>query len=156
VTVTSANALQAALAQWTDEVFLECLTFDHSSISTPIRLVNDQSDLSRTAGTFTAFPFSVKLHARGEDRLAEAEITATNVDRRIVEELRAISDRPTCTYEVVLHSSPNTVEVGPIEFAVLSFVADAASVGLRCAFALDFLNESWPKDWIAPWNSADS
>lgn len=152
----SADGLQAALAQWTDEVFLECLTFEHSTLATPIRLVNDRQDLARTAGTFTAFPFGVQLHQRTSDSIATARITADNVDQRIITELRAIqTPRPTVTYELVLASSPNTVEQGPIEFEILGFVADAVSISLEVSFALGFLNQAFPKDFFGPANSGD-
>lgn len=149
----SAAGLQAALAQWTDEIFLECLTIEHPSISA-IRIVNDRADLTRTAGTFTAFPFRARLHARSEERIAEAEIVADNIDQRIVLALRGLSDGATVTYEVVLRDSPNTVEQGPFEFEVQGFSVDAQTITLRIGFALGFLNESFPKDFFAPSNSS--
>lgn len=148
----SQTGLQAALAGWTDQVFLECLTIEHPSIS-DILLVNDKVDLVRSAGTFIAFPFRVRLHARSEDRIAEADVTCDNVDQRIVLNLRGLAEGATLTYEVVLADSPNTVEQGPFEFEIKGFVADARSVSLRIGFAMDFLNESWPKDHFAPWNT---
>lgn len=148
----SQTGLQAALAQWTSEVFLECLTIEHPDI-TDILLVNDRQDLVRTAGTFVAFPFRARLHTRSEERVAEAEVVCDNVDQRIVQNLRGLAAGATLTYEVVLHDSPNTVEQGPFEFEIKGFVADARSVSLRISFAMDFLNERFPKDWFAPWNT---
>lgn len=151
----SVDGLQAALAQWTDEAFLECLTFEHPSLSGPLRVVNDRVDLARTAGTFTAFPFSVKLHERSEDGVGTAEIRADGVDQSIISDLRSIESGLTVTYELVLLSSPNTVEDGPVQFEVRSAVSDGGTISLVVAFALDFLAESFPKDWFAPWNSGD-
>lgn len=148
----SQDGLQAALAGWTEQVFLECLTIEHASIS-DILLVNDKQDLTRSAGTFVAFPFRVRLHTRSEDRVAEAEVVCDNVDQRIVQNLRGLADGATLTYEVVLADSPNTVEQGPFEFEIKGFVADARSVALRIGFAMDFLNERFPKDHFAPWNT---
>lgn len=151
----SADGLQSALAQWTEEIWLECLTFDHASISTPIRLVNDTQDLVRSAGTFIAFPFRVQLAPQDEARVGSAQITATNVDQRIVRELRAITDRPTVTYELVRHAAPNTVEVGPVELTVIGFVANVSTVQIRCSGGLEVLDEAFPADHFAPWNSSD-
>lgn len=153
----SSAGLIAALSSWTDEVFLECLTvsFPASSPTVPdILLVNDRQNLSRTAGTFIAFPFRARLHARAEERIAEAEITADNVDQRLILALRGMGQGTTITYEVVMESAPNTVQQGPFEFDVKGFVADAHTVGLRISFALDFLNEAFPKDYFAPWNAS--
>jgi hypothetical protein len=151
----SNDALQSALSQWTDECWLECLTFEHSSLSAPIRLVNDRQDLVRTPGTFTAFPFAVKLHERTEDGFGQAEIRADGVDQSLIDDLRSIEHGLTVTYELVLLSSPNTVEHGPIEFEVRSIVANAGTISLLVAFALNMLGEAHPKDYFAPWNSAD-
>lgn len=150
----SSTGLQAALASWTTEVFLECLTFDHASLGSPIRLVNDTQDLVRTAGTFTAFPFDIKLPSKSDDRISEAEVVASNVDRQLVQALRGISgDKPTCMYEVVLLGSPNTIEFGPATFEILGFTTVMGSISMRISFDMKFLNEAFPKDYFAPWNA---
>jgi hypothetical protein len=147
------DGLKAALAQNTDAVFLECLTISHPSLSPPIRLVNDRQDLTRTAGTFVAFPFEARLHARSDDMDASAEIVADNVDQRIIEALRGLSHGATVRYEVVLAGSPNNVEQGPFDFEIKGFSANVSTVSLKISFALDFLNEAFPKDYFAPWNA---
>lgn len=148
----SQDGLQAALAQWTDQTFLECLTISHTSIS-DILLVNDKQDLVRTAGTFVAFPFRSRLHTRAEDRIPEAELVCDNVDQRIIQNLRGLAEGATLTYEVVLADSPNTVEQGPFDFEIKDFMASIHTVALRVGFAMDFLNERWPAHWFAPWNT---
>lgn len=150
------DGLRQALAETADEVLVECLTFEHASLGTPIRLVNDRVDLVRTAGTFTAFPFVVRPPGRADDTIAEAEILCDNVSREIIDEMRQIEDKPTVTYEAVLVSSPNDVQVGPMEFQIHEMLVTAESVALRVAFAFDVLGQAWPKDWFAPWNSSDS
>jgi hypothetical protein len=150
----SAIALQSALAGWTDEIWLECITFDHASLAEPIRLVNDKVDLERTAGTFIAFPFQFQDFVRGDGQSVEAQISADNVDQRILSALRGIVGKPTVTYEVVLHGTPNTIERGPMEFEVLGFSTNLTTVSLRVSFALSFLDSAFPKDWVAPWNAA--
>ena len=149
----SATGLQSALAAWTDQIWLECLTFDHASLAAPIRLVNDQADLVRTAGTFIAFPFQFQDFVRGEDQSVVAMITADNVDQQIMLALRGISGKPTVTYEAVLYDSPNTVERGPMEFEVLGFQSNLTTISLRVSFALSFLSEAWPKDYFSPQNA---
>jgi hypothetical protein len=148
------DAVRAALAQTTDEVFLECLTIAHPSLSPSIRLVNNTQDLSRSAGTFIAFPFSARLQPRSDDMDATAEIVADNVDQRIVAALRGLSHGATVTYEVVLASAPNDVQQGPFEFEIQSFSANISTVSLSISFALGFLNEAFTKDYFAPWNAS--
>lgn len=148
----SASGLQAALAGWTDQIFLECLTFEHASLDAPIRLVNDRVDLVRTAGTFIAFPFAFQDFIKGDEQQVVANITADNVDQRIITELRGISTKPKVTYEAVLLDSPNTVEKGPMEFEVLGFQASLQTISLRISFALSFLSEAFPRDYFGPSN----
>lgn len=148
----SQEGLQSALAGSTDEVWLECITIEHPSIAT-MRLVNDRVDLVRSAGTFVAFPFSVRLHVRSDEMNAMAEVVADNVDQRVILALRGLAHGATLKYEVVLASSPNVVEQGPFEFEIKGFSANVSTVSLSVSFAMDFLNESFPKDYYAPWNS---
>jgi hypothetical protein len=145
--------IQATLASWTDEILLICLTFDHDDLASPIRLVNDTQDLVRSAGTFTAFPFDYQDYVRGEDQTAEVIITADNVDQRIIEALRGLSSRPTVTYELVLRSSPNTIEKGPIEFEIVGFEAALGMISLRASPARAFLGYAHPKDYFSPGNA---
>lgn len=149
----SNDALQSALAGWAEQIWLECLTFEHASLGSPIRLVNDKQDLARTAGTFTAFPFTFQDFVRADDQQVVAQIVADNVDQRIITALRGITGRPTVTYEAVLYDSPNTVERGPMEFEVLGFQANISTISLRVSFAMSFLGEAFPKDYFAPWNA---
>ena len=146
------EGLKAELAETTDEAFLECLTITHPEIDT-IRLVNDEDDLVRTAGTYISFPFSVKTHPRGDEMNAMAEIVADNVDQRIILALRGLGYGALVTYEVVMDSSPNALEQGPFEFEINVFTVIASSIALHFSFAIDFLNEGVPKDWFAPTNS---
>jgi Domain of unknown function (DUF1833) len=149
----SSTALQSALAGWTDQIWLECLTFEHASIVTPIRLVNDRQDLVRTAGTFTAFPFEFQDFVRADDQSVIAMITADNVDQQIITALRGITGKPEVTYEAVLFDSPNTVERGPMQFEVLGFQTNMTTMSLRISFALSFLSEAFPAGYFAPWNA---
>lgn len=149
----SATALQSALAGWTEEIWLECLTFDHPDLPDRIRLVNDKQNLVRSSGTFVAFPFVFQDFVRGDEQSVQAVITADNVDQRIVETLRGLSGVPTVTYEAVLHSAPNTVIKGPMEFEVMGFQAALGTISLRISFALGFLNEAFPALYHAPWNA---
>jgi hypothetical protein len=153
MSLTDLDGLRQALAETADEVMVECLTFEHASFASPIRVVNDRVDLVRGALTFTAFPFVVRLPARADDSVAEADIFADNVSRELIDEFRTIEDPPKVTYEAVLVSKPNTVQVGPMEFEVRDFLANAGTLSLRIAFAFEVLGERWPKDNFAPWNS---
>lgn len=152
----SAAAQKALQSAQTDEVFLECLTITHPTMAEPLRLVNDRQDLARTAGTFQRFPFQITAPVNDEQRMPELRISIDNVDQRIVTAIRSLAGDPdevTITYEVVLHSSPNTVEYGPIDFRLDGVQNAPQTLQLVCSFHRGFLNAGFPGRLIAPSNA---
>jgi hypothetical protein len=148
----SLPALQAIFTQDTGEVFLMCLTIDGPGLAAPIRLVDDQQDLVRTAGTFQAFPFQIAMPQESEDQLPQVQLVVDNVDRQIVQAIRALTSPPTVTLEVVLASSPNTLEAGPFAMTLRHSDYDATAVSGTLGYE-DMLNEPFPKDSFTPTNS---
>lgn len=104
-------ATASAAAPDTAEVWLELITIDHASLSTPLRYVNNNAAITSNGHVYEAWPF--KLTRPGED--AENPTSATlkigNVDQRLMAAMRSISGAPTCAIQVVLASQPNTVEM---------------------------------------------
>lgn len=153
----SQTALQAVLAQSTEQVFLECLTITHADLTTPLRFVNDLQDLARTAGTYTAFPFQVTGMRQSSDQLPQMRITIDNVDQRVVLALRSLSGSRTdisVAYDVVLAGAPNVVEYGPVDFRVDNVGISPAAVSLDLSFHSGFLNAAFPAGQFAPSNAA--
>jgi len=148
----SSIGLRSALDQMTSQVWLECLTLTHASIST-LRLVNDKKDLVRSAGTYIAFPFEFQDFVRSDDQSVSATITVSNVDQRIVQALRSLVGKPNIAYEVVLADTPNVIERGPMDFICQQFTSNIKTITLTVAFKLNILNNAFPKDQFAPWNS---
>ena len=150
----SQRALQAMLAQETGEVFLICITISHPSLSAPYLLVNDYNPLQRTAGTFQPFAFDVSLPAEQDDKLPQVQMTIDNIDNEILQAIRNIpGQRPAVMLEVVLASSPNTVEAGPFDFSILSINYSDATIQGTIGFEDDLLNTAFPADTYTPTNS---
>lgn len=150
----SANALRAMLAQETAEVFLVCLTISHPTFAEPYRLVNDYNPLVRAAGTFTPFAFDVSLPNEQDDQLPQPTLTIDNIDNTILKAVRTVPlPRPTITMEVVLASSPDTVEAGPFEFSLLSAPYNDSTIQGVIGFEDDFLNTAFPAATYTPVNS---
>lgn len=140
----STTALQSILAEESGEVWLACVTIDHPSMATPIRVVNDQQDLVRTEGTFIGFPFMISLPADAEDDLPEVGIKIDNVDQTIIQELRSFSSGFTVKLEIVLASSPNTVEAGPFDFVLKDVQYNRLEIQGRLGYEVDLLNDGFP------------
>jgi hypothetical protein len=149
MTQLSLPALQAVLAQESGEVFLACLTITHAMLAAPIRLVDDTKDLIRAAGTFSAFSFAITVPPQQDDKLPSVKLTVDNVDRSIAVALRSISSPASVSLEIVLASSPDTVEQGPFALTLRNaqIVADAVVCDLMFE---DLLNEPFPKNYFTP------
>ena len=151
----SQRALQAVLAQATSETLLKCVTISHTDITTQ-RLVNDRQDLTRAAGTFTAFPFEVTGPHQSEDRLPQLHIALDNVDQRIITALRSVAgtrEDITVVYEEVLRATPDTVETGPVSFRVDRVRNTLTTVSLELSLHSGFLNAAFPAGQFAPSNA---
>ncbi len=140
---------KAVRRQETDEVFLMLVTIDHAELETPFRFSSDGVDTTSRGETYIAYPFQGTLPEETPDLPAEMRISIDNVDRRIVEGLRLIVGVPEVTIEIVLASTPDTVEVGPRKFQLFEATYDAAIVSGRLVEDLG-LDEAWPYPVITP------
>lgn len=148
----SPSALQAMLARETDEVFLVCMRVSHSSFAT-IRIVNNTENIVRSDGTYLAFPFSLVLPQDTEDAIPSVTVQFDNIDEMILDAIRTVSGRPAVSFDVVLASSPNTVEAGPFNFSLLNAQYDRKIVTCTLGFEEDILNQTVPKGQYTPSNS---
>jgi hypothetical protein len=139
----------ALLAQESGEAIFVLLTITHSTLSVPIRCTSDAVDTVSRGNTYQRFPFDVTLADEDGERPPRAQLNITNVDRRIVQALRAMADPPTVTIEVVAASDLDAVIVGPEEFKLEDAQADAAQVTGTLVYD-DWLNAPYPGDAMTP------
>lgn len=139
----SLPALQGALAAETDEVYLILLQIDHTSLGSPIRLVNNSDNVTSGGDVYTAFAFEAKMPDDQEDKEPTAEIRIDNVSRELMDEVRSIQGDLTMTLSVILESSPNTLEWGPLEFDVRGVTYDANTISFRLSYST-FIREPFP------------
>lgn len=107
----SGTALSSTHAQETGEVWLVLLTIAHSSLPTPIRVVNNNEDITSRGNIYQAFPFDIVMPGQDPDSLPKAKLRFDNVDRTAIATIRSIESAPTVTIEVILASQPNNVEI---------------------------------------------
>lgn len=146
----SQTALQALLSQETDQIFLVTLKIDHSTLSEPLLFVNDQQDLTRSDGTYLAFPFQIRFPDDTEDNTPQVSIVIDNVDQRVIKTIRSLSTAPSITIEIVLRSQPNTPELGPFTMDLKGVDYDALQIRGEIGYEQDFLNEGFPADEFTP------
>ena len=151
---TLSNAAAAAiLARETAEVFLACLTISGDGLDT-IRIVNNTEAVERGSLTFHPYPFEAELPEDTDAGAPQVTVRADNVDRQVTRALAEYEGVPQCTLEVILASSPETVEVGPFEFAVLSAEFDALVIAIQLGYEEAFLDQAVPAQSYTPTNSS--
>lgn len=154
--MASQAAIQAMLSKRTSVVFLECITVTHPDLSEPLLFVNDNQDLVRTAGTFKKHNFEVQGINQQEDQLPTMRIRICNVDQRVITAVRPLAgtrDDITFTYEVVLDSTPNVIEYGPIDFRVEDVAVTLTTLEFNLAFHSGLLDAAFPNLQFAPSNA---
>lgn len=152
MTQVSINAMRAMFAQQTGEVFLVCLTITHPSITTQ-RLVNNTQPVVRSAGTYQPYPMQLSLPAQLDDQLPTVDIVVDNVDREVLQQIREVSGVPKVTMEVILASSPDTVEAGPFDFSLKQASYDVLAITGTLGYEDDILNQRVPAMSYTPSNS---
>jgi hypothetical protein len=145
----SAPALAALNAPQTDKVFLALLTITHANLAQPVRVVNDMVNVTSRGNEYIGLPFQIDLPSEVEEELPRVRLTIDNVDRLLVEAVRTLTSPPTITLEVILASSPDTVEAGPLPFALRNAEYDSLVVTGELAFE-DVLNEGFPAHSFTP------
>lgn len=148
----SAAAARAIVARETAEVFLACLTISGPGLDT-LRAVNDTQPLVRTAGTFHPYPFEAVLPEDTDSASPTVQLRVDNIDRQVTRALDEYQAVPQVTLEIVLASSPDTVEMGPFEFALLQVDYDALVITGTLGYEEDFLNQAAPSQSYSPTNS---
>lgn len=139
----SLSAIQASLAQQTSEVYLILLQIDHVSLGTPLRFVNNNENITSNSNEYTAFPFEAVMPDDQDSKEPTAEIRIDNVSRQLIDEIRSIQTPPTITLSVILASSPDTVEWGPLEFLTRGVFYDAGRIVIRLSYSV-FAREPFP------------
>ncbi|WP_025324508.1 DUF1833 family protein [Deferrisoma camini] len=145
----SAAATRAITAQETGEAFLLLLTIDHPDLTQPIRVARNGEDVVSRGNTYTAYPFEIEIPEERGDRPPRVRLVLDNVDRQITEAIRPLTSSPTVTLEVVLASSPDTVEAGPYDFTIRNITYDAQVITAELAYE-DVLNLRFPADRFTP------
>lgn len=144
----SPATLREMFAQETDSVFLVLLTLEHPDMET-IRVVNNTEDIVSRGNVYTAFPFDARLPPDVSEQLGTVALTISNVDRRLIDEIRVIEGPIAATMEVITASAPNVVEVGPLEFDMVDSEYNVDSITSTLAYE-PILDEPFPAGTFNP------
>lgn len=145
----SSSFLRAVFARETDEVFLTLLKIEHPNLNDAIRVVNNDQNITSNNEVYVAFSFEVELPGEAEDSLPVPRLSIDNVDRVIVESIRAIDTPPTVTMSVIMASSPDVIEAGPYVMTMRNVEYNSLTVS-GTLHGEDILNEAYPGHLFTP------
>lgn len=138
----------SAFSQETDQIYLCFLSIAHSSITT-IRVVNNGENVDSGGNTYIGYPFEINLPNDTDENVPDITLQIDNIDRQIVQAVRSVTGPPTVSIFIALQSTPNTIEIGPINMTLREVNYDSLVVsGVICPE--DILNESFPGDFFVP------
>lgn len=146
---TSLTFRRAVFMQQTREVLLSLATIEHSSLASPIRLVDNLTNITSRGNVYTACGFGLLPPQETAERLPTSSMWVDNVDRSLTAAIRSITTTAQVTLELILASSPDTVEAGPFVYLVEQIDITAETITGRLGYE-DFLNEKIPAGRITP------
>ena len=138
----SPAALKAMFARDSDDTLITLLTFTGGGIGSPIRVADGYTArISTTAdeivygvpsrgNDFTFIPFQIILPDEQVASAPQCTITLYDVTRQLMPAIRALSGPPTGLIELVLASTPNTVEIAFSGFELGSVPYSAEQITL--------------------------
>lgn len=146
--LVSAEATRQATAQHSDDPFLVLMTLTHATLADPIRIVRNRKNIVSNGNTFIAYPFEIDLPTDTAES-PQARITVANVSRSIGRALEALIEPPDCAIELVLASTPDTIERSWSSFQLTDASWDFKSV-VGTLQQLGYWDEPWPKQRVTP------
>jgi hypothetical protein len=98
---------------------------------------------------YTAFPFQFRFHADKDGELPTAELSCDNVSQLLIQAVRAVQGPATVNCEVVLASSPDTVEMTTQGYTLQSVNYDARTMTLVLVYE-PLTSEPYPAGLVTP------
>lgn len=130
----SDTAIESINAHVTGEVWLVLLTISHSTLSEPLRFVNNNEDIESRSNTYKAFRFDVALPGQDPESPTKATLRIDNVSREIIKTIRTITSPPTITLEVILASDPDTIEASFQDLTLRNVDYDVTTISGELVF----------------------
>jgi hypothetical protein len=149
---TSTAARAQLYAQHATQAFLHLVTIDHDDLAAPIRVTDNLTDIVSNGVTFTAFPMRVVLPPDVPAEMPQVDLIIDAVDRSIITAVRSIATPPSVTINVIMASTPDVIECGPLMYEAIGVDYNATEVRLRLEVER-ILSEPYPCNLFTPSNA---
>lgn len=149
----SPAALQGMLAQEAAEVFVPCLKIEHTDLPAPLQLAYNNEPLTRSTGEYKPYDFRINLPRQSDEETPSLQVQVDNTDLEVNDAIRQLTGQPTVTFDVVLASSPDTVEAGPFVMNLQEATANAQTITGTLGYEMDIFSQTVPGQQFLPTNS---
>lgn len=133
------NLVAQLFAEESNDPFLMLLTVSHPDFPTTFRLVNNTVNIVSRSNTFNAFPFKFRLPVDDGESQRQIDIQFSNTSLELIQLFRTVTTPMDVLVELVLASSPNTVQM-EIEGLKLQGITYDKSIINAKVFLDGFLN----------------
>lgn len=148
----SYHMISESLKPESSEAVFILLTITHNNIKDgPIRVVNNNEDVMSRGEKFLSYPFIIELPSSKDDEIPQARLTIDNIDLKILYGLSLCGTSPVIKVEIVMESTPDTVELVYDQFRILSYSFNATQITAVLGFDA-FYDSPFPKDIYSPKN----
>lgn len=145
----SGRAMRSIMAQVSDEAFILLVTFWHEDTGEVFRACLNTEPIFSQGFEFSAVYFEITLPENSDRAPQGCQISIDNVDRRMVELLRAITSPIKVRLQLVLASQPDVVEMQFDDLVLREVSWDASRVSGMLS-AEDLLNQMFPSHLYEP------
>ena len=124
----SDEARGAMFAEETTDGLLILLTIDHDDLSVPVRVVNNNVNVTSRGNEFIAFPFEMVLPTSSPNSPPKAQLIIDNVSRELGQIIRSISSAPNMLIEVVRINDFDALELSFPSFKLRNVRFDVSQI----------------------------
>lgn len=124
----SQNMLEAMNGQSTGEVILPLVKLTQSGWDSSICIVPNNESINHDGDEYLPLSFQINLPDEEVEGVPVLDWQADNVDRRLVEAMRTVNGAVQARIVWVLASSPEHIEVGPLEVEMRAAQYDAYTI----------------------------
>jgi len=147
--IVSDRALEAVMAQHTDEAFILLVEFSHPPTSEIYRAALNTENIVSNGEIYTATYFDVQLPEISNKSPQGTQITIDNVDLRLIGLLRSITTPLQVTIRLVLASQPDVIEMEFTDLLLREVDWDESKITGRLV-SDDPLNQAFPAHQYDP------
>ena len=144
----SNNVLFELFEQTSSNPFLTLITLSHASFAT-LRIVNNSENIISRGDTFLSFPVKITLPTDDGTSEREVQLEMDNAGLDLITEIRSVTTPIDVKLEMILASTPDTVEIAIEELKIRNITYNARSIRGNLYF-VDFLNTEMTSEKYTP------